>query len=209
MVVHQLSSLSLIWFVWYAMILPIACGLYSQQPYLAYLEHLIYLMCQHQLLNSYWVQQLVVILLLDKVMFSPVQVTGPLIFHPIWPKSLSTVYVAAPVVPQVVTYANELDTLNLTCSNVMTVSSLAIRIFGQTWLDAHGNVVSNAASYSVPLVNRTAAGNYTCVTRLIPNANGVISVTASTLVVVYCKFILCLVASFSSYVLFLYQTLQK
>ena len=100
--------------------------------------------------------------------------------------SLPTVYIAVPVVPQVVTYVNETDTLNLVCTNVITVSGIFV---GQqySWLDPHGNTISTSLVASLPSISRKGAGNYTCVAQLITNVNGVTNVTASTLVVVYCE----------------------
>ena len=93
--------------------------------------------------------------------------------------------IAAPVVPQVVTYVNEADTLNLTCSSV--INSSASVVSGQSWLDPHGNNVSGSPTISLPSISRGAAGNYICVTQLAPNAYNVTSVNASTQVVVYCE----------------------
>ena len=100
---------------------------------------------------------------------------------------LHTVGIAAPVIPQVVTYVNETETLNLACSTVVTVTSSAVAFFGQSWLGPLGNTISTRPSATVSNIIRTAAGNYTCVTKLIPNANGVANVTGSTQVVVYCE----------------------
>ena len=99
------------------------------------------------------------------------------------------IFIAAPVVPQVVTYVNETDTLNLTCSSVITVSPYLVTHgdINLSWLDPHGDTISASSSASLPSISRTAAGNYTCVTKLIQNVNGVTNVTASTLVVVYCE----------------------
>ena len=93
--------------------------------------------------------------------------------------------IAVPVVPQVVTYVNETNTLNLTCSSVITSS--ASLVLGQTWLDPHGTNISASSNISLPSISRTAAGNYTCVTQLIPNVIGLNTISASTLVVVYCE----------------------
>ena len=102
--------------------------------------------------------------------------------------SLHTVGIAAPVVPQVVIYVNETDTLTLVCTSVITVSASIIQLFGtQSWIDPLGNSISTSSSALVPSVRHIAAGNYTCVTPLITNANGISSITASTLVVVYCE----------------------
>ena len=98
-----------------------------------------------------------------------------------------TVQIAFPVVPQVVTYVNESDTLNLDCSKVATVSDGAVTLLGRSWLDPNGNTIATTAITSLPSVNRTAAGNYTCITKLVSNVNGVSNVTASTMVVVYCR----------------------
>ena len=96
-------------------------------------------------------------------------------------------YIAAPVVPQVVTYVNETDTLNLACSSVITVSPVLLThgAIDQSWLDPHGNTISASSNISLPSISRTAAGNYTCVK--VPNWNNETNVTASTLVVVYCE----------------------
>ena len=104
--------------------------------------------------------------------------------------SLHTVFIAVPVVPQVVTYVNEADILNLACSSVITVTpNLYVYSYVQSWLwlDPSGNTISASSNISLPSISRTAAGNYTCVTKVIPNLNGVTNVTASTLVVVYCE----------------------
>ena len=105
-------------------------------------------------------------------------------------------FIVAPAVPQVITYVNESDTLNLVCSKVMTASGSAITLLGQSWMDPQRNTISNLSTYSLPFVNRTAAGNYTCVTKVVANANGVTNVTASTLVVVYCR---CMCLSYLDY----------
>ena len=99
----------------------------------------------------------------------------------------SIVDIAAPVQPQVVTYVNELDILNLICSIVTTVTSSAVALMGQSWYNPAGSVVSTQVTYSLSNVSRLDAGVYTCITRLIPNANNVASISSSTLVVVYCK----------------------
>ena len=93
--------------------------------------------------------------------------------------------VAIPVVPQVVTYVNEMDALNLTCKSAITSS--AALVLGQSWLDPHGINISASSDISLPFVIRTATGNYTCVTQLVSNANLINSVKASTQVIVYCK----------------------
>ena len=114
----------------------------------------------------------------------------PLVFAPCNEPSLHTVFIAVPVVPQVVTYVNETDTLNLACSNVITLTpNLDYYGYVQSWLwlDPSGNTISASSTISLPSISRTAAGNYTCVTKVIPNLNGVTNVTASTLVVVYCE----------------------
>ena len=99
---------------------------------------------------------------------------------------LHTVFVAVPVVPQVVTYVNETDNVVIPCSRVATISTGVITLtFGRTWLGPNGNTVSTTATLSLPSINRTATGNYTCVTRLESNTNGLTTVNASTLVVVY------------------------
>ena len=73
------------------------------------------------------------------------------------------------------------------CSNLITVSLAAIVPLGQSWLAFNGTTISTAASASLSSINRAAAGNYTCITRLKSNANGLTSVTGTTLVVVYCE----------------------
>ena len=95
-------------------------------------------------------------------------------------------YIAAPVLPQVVTYVKETDALSLDCSNVITASASAIQLFGQRWLgNINGRVytVSNSSTYSPVNIS----GNYTCVTKLVPNAYGVTNVTSTVQVVVYSK----------------------
>lgn len=77
------------------------------------------------------------------------------------------------MVPKVVTYVNELSEMNLSCSNMTTVSTMIIAPSGQLWLGPRGNTVSSTKSYyNLPSANRLDAGNYTCVTKLISNANG-------------------------------------
>eukprot|EP00731_Ephydatia_muelleri_P009424 Em0005g10a len=103
----------------------------------------------------------------------------------------STIGVAVPVIPHVVTYVNETDHLTLVSSNVITATPSVIALSGRSWLDPKGSSIRLLASPAgiitglVPFVNRTAAGNYTCVARLVANANGVTTVTGTTLVVVY------------------------
>ena len=82
---------------------------------------------------------------------------------------------------------NETETLNVACSTVVTVTSSAVALLGQSWLNPLGNIISTQVSVNVANITRTAAGNYTCVTKLVPNANGVANVTGSTQVVVYCE----------------------
>ena len=99
----------------------------------------------------------------------------------------STVDIAVPVQPQVVTYVNEMDTLNLICSNVITVSSSVVALMGQSWYNSTGSGISTQVTYSLSSASRLDAGVYTCITKLIPNANNVANISSSTLVVVYCK----------------------
>eukprot|EP00731_Ephydatia_muelleri_P009431 Em0005g17a len=105
----------------------------------------------------------------------------------------STIGVAVPVIPHVVTYVNETDNLTLVSSNVITATPSFIALSGRSWLDPKGSSIRLLTSPAgiitglVPFVNRTAAGNYTCVARLVANANGVTTVTGTTLVVVYCE----------------------
>ena len=82
---------------------------------------------------------------------------------------------------------NETGTLNVACSTVVTVTSSVVALLGQSWLNPLGNTISTQVSATVPNIIRTAAGNYICVAKLIPNANGVANVTGSTKVVVYCE----------------------
>ena len=82
---------------------------------------------------------------------------------------------------------NETETLNLACSTVVTVTSSAVALLGQSWLGPLGNTIATQSSATVSNIMRTAAGNYTCVTKLVPNAKGVANVTGSTQVVVYCE----------------------
>ena len=103
----------------------------------------------------------------------------------IWPRLLPSVQIAAPVVPPVVTYVNETDTLNLTCTNVVTVTESALD--SASWQNPDGITDSNITTVSYSPISRTAAGNYSCVTVLLPNANGVTTVTGTTQVVVYCE----------------------
>eukprot|EP00731_Ephydatia_muelleri_P009435 Em0005g21a len=95
----------------------------------------------------------------------------------------SLVYVAAPVVPQLVTYVNEGDTLSLDCSNVVTTTLSAVD--SQSWLGPNGETKFSFSPASLSPISRTDSGNYSCVTVLVANANGVTSVTGTTLVVVY------------------------
>ncbi|KAL5494525.1 hypothetical protein EMCRGX_G015877 [Ephydatia muelleri] len=103
----------------------------------------------------------------------------------------STIGVAVPVISHIVTYVNETDHLTLVSSNVITATPSVIALSGRSWLDPKGSSIRLLASPAgiitglVPFVNRTAAGNYTCVARLVANANGVTTVTGTTLVVVY------------------------
>ena len=102
----------------------------------------------------------------------------------------TAVYIAAPVLPQVVTYVKEKNALNLDCSNVITASASAIQLFGQMWL---GNIngqlstVSRSSTLFQSYSSVDISGNYTCVTKLIPNAYGVTNVTSTIQVVVYSK----------------------
>ena len=82
---------------------------------------------------------------------------------------------------------NETETLNLACSTVVTLSSFVVAFFGQSWLGPLGNTIATQPSTTVANITRTAAGNYTCVTKLNANTNGVANVTGSTQVVVYCE----------------------
>ena len=95
--------------------------------------------------------------------------------------------IAAPVVPPVVTPVNETDHLSLMCSKVITTSGGALPPRGQSWLAPNGTTISTTSTASLSSVNRVAAGNYTCVTKLVTNVNGVTTVNVSTLVVVYCE----------------------
>ena len=76
--------------------------------------------------------------------------------------------------------------MNLTCSSVITSSTALVS--GQSWLDPRGNNISASSTFSRPSISRTDAGNYTCVTQLVPNVNNVTSINASTTVVVYCEY---------------------
>ena len=99
-------------------------------------------------------------------------------------------YIAAPVVPQVVTYVKETDALNLNCSKVITASASAIQLFGQRWLgNINGQVytASQSSTYFQSYSSVDISGNYTCVTKLVPNAYGVTNVTSTIQVVVYSK----------------------
>ena len=100
-------------------------------------------------------------------------------------------YIAAPVLPQVVTYVKENDALNLNCSKVITASASAIQLFGQMWLGiVNGQVttVSKSSTYFQSYSSLNISGNYTCVTKLVvPNAYGVTNVTSTIQVVVYSK----------------------
>ena len=99
-------------------------------------------------------------------------------------------YIAAPVLPQVVTYVKETDALNLNCSKVITASASAIQLFGQMWLGiVNGQVttVSKSSTYFQSYSSLNISGNYTCVTKLVPNAYGVTNVTSTIQVVVYSK----------------------
>ena len=101
-------------------------------------------------------------------------------------------YIAAPVLPQIVTYVKETDALYLDCSNVITASASAIQLLGQMWLsniNGQVNTASQSSTFfpSYSLCNN--AGNYTCVTKLVPNAYGVTNVTSTIQVVVYSTFL--------------------
>eukprot|EP00731_Ephydatia_muelleri_P009428 Em0005g14a len=77
----------------------------------------------------------------------------------------STVQLAAPVVPQVVTYVNEGDTSNLICSSGVTFNTLAVALFSPySWLAPNGTTISTSSTASLSSINRVAAGNYTCPT---------------------------------------------
>ncbi|KAL5494527.1 hypothetical protein EMCRGX_G015879 [Ephydatia muelleri] len=95
----------------------------------------------------------------------------------------STIGVAVPVISHIVTYVNETDNLTLVSSNVITATPSVITLSGRSWLDPKGSSIRLLTSPAgiitglVPFVNRTAAGNYTCVARLVANANGVTTVT--------------------------------
>eukprot|EP00731_Ephydatia_muelleri_P009460 Em0005g46a len=95
----------------------------------------------------------------------------------------SLVQIAAPVVPQLVTYVNETETLSLDCSKVVTATEAALD--SASWQNPNGITDSMMSTVSYSPISRTAAGNYSCVTVLLPNANGATSVTGTTLVVVY------------------------
>ena len=94
-------------------------------------------------------------------------------------------YLAAPVVPQLVTYVNETDPLSLDCSKVVTATEAALD--SASWQNPNGITDSMMSTVTYSPISRTAAGNYSCVTVLLPNANGVTTVTGTTLVVVYCE----------------------
>ena len=99
-------------------------------------------------------------------------------------------YIAAPVLPQVVTYVKETAAFNLNCSNVITASASAIQLFGQMWLgnqNGQAYTVSHSSTYFELYSSFDNAGNYTCVTKLVPNAYGVTNVTSTIQVVVYSK----------------------
>ena len=99
-------------------------------------------------------------------------------------------YIAAPVLPQVVTYVKENNALNLDCSNVITASASAIQLFGQMWLgnvNGQVNTVSRSSTYFQSYSSARISGSYTCVTKLVPNAYGVTNVTSTIKVVVYSK----------------------
>ena len=102
-------------------------------------------------------------------------------------------YIAAPVLPQVVTYVKETYTLNLNCGKVITASASAIQLFGQRWLgNINGQVytVSQSSTYFQSYASVDIAGNYTCVTKLVPNAYGITNVTSAAIqVVVYGTFL--------------------
>ena len=101
-------------------------------------------------------------------------------------------YIAAPVLPQVVTYVKEDDTFNLDCSNVITASASAIQLLGQMWLgNINGQVytVSQSSTYFQSYSSLDISGNYTCMTKLVPNAYGVTNVTSTIQVVVYSMFL--------------------
>ncbi|KAL5494513.1 hypothetical protein EMCRGX_G015863 [Ephydatia muelleri] len=97
----------------------------------------------------------------------------------------STVHIAAPVVPQMMTSVNEGDPLSLDCSKVVTTSSGAFPLFGQSWLGPNRNIISSSSpTAALSSINHTDTGNYTCVTRLVTNFYGLTTVNASILVVV-------------------------
>ena len=73
------------------------------------------------------------------------------------------------------------------CSKVITTSGGALPPRGQSWLAPNGTTISTSSTASLSSINRVATGNYTCVTKLVTNANGVTNVNVSTLVVVYCE----------------------
>ena len=84
--------------------------------------------------------------------------------------------------PQVVTYVNEGNTLNLICSSAITFNTLAVALFSPySWRAPNGTTISTSSTASLSSINRVATGYYTCVTKLNTNANGVTTVNASTL----------------------------
>ena len=97
-------------------------------------------------------------------------------------------HIAAPVVPQMMTSVNEGDPLSLDCSKVVTTSSGAFPLFGQSWLGPNRNIISSSSpTAALSSISRTDTGNYTCVTRLVTNFYGLTTVNASILVVVNCE----------------------
>ena len=102
---------------------------------------------------------------------------------------LYTVYIAAPVVPMVVIYVNENETLSLNCSSVITTSPSAVQFFGQTWVKPDGSIVPTSSSINLHEITRKETGNYVCVTNLVASSNGVDRrIHTNVMVVINCMF---------------------